>query len=108
MGVFADPEIRRLASIEDSLAVINWRLAGADQDNLPKSTVELARVSLAKREAAKSAPVVKGTVVDVRAELARRQRGEAPVSVKPKTKKPPNPKAKAIRDELARRRAANE
>ncbi|KXF56140.1 hypothetical protein AXA44_02590 [Rhodococcus sp. SC4] len=91
-------------SILDMLRIIHWRMIGAPEDSAPVPTIEMARQRLAAREKAEKQKANPKTVVDIRAELARRQNGEAP---KGKPRKP-NPRAQEIRAELARRQAANQ
>ncbi|WP_032402490.1 hypothetical protein [Rhodococcoides fascians] len=96
MGIYADPEMERLVGIEDWLEIIHWRLAGAPSDRVPIGVVAGTR----KAQQAIDAPPKKvAKVADIREEYERRQRGEHPTS----SKKPVNPRAQQIRDELALR-----
>lgn len=111
MGVFTDPEPDLLLGIMDEIRTVQWQLAGAKEEHVPRPIQEILRQGFAKREQAKldrdkrvaQAAETPKKVIGIREEIARRQRGEPPMS----TPKAPNPKALEIREKLARVKAAN-
>ncbi|MET3956867.1 hypothetical protein ABIE52_003733 [Rhodococcus sp. OAS809] len=112
MGVFTDPEPDLMLGIMDEIRTLQWQFAGAKEEHVPRPMAEILRQSFAKREQAKldrdkrvaQATEAPKKVIDIREEIARRQRGEMPTSA-PKAS---NPKALEIREKLARAKAANQ
>ncbi|ORI13426.1 hypothetical protein BJI47_22545 [Rhodococcus sp. 1168] len=100
MGIFYDPDIARLAALEDQVADLGHMLAGTPPKDRPAGIAARARAMYAANERAKTAKPA--AVIDVRAELAARQRGESPKSRPRKT----NPEAQRIRAALKERQAA--
>ncbi|WP_033189289.1 hypothetical protein [Rhodococcoides fascians] len=114
LGVFTDPMLQRLASIEDWLEMLYRRNAQDAEARAPVGAVTWEMRRMAAVEAAKKAtaqPKEENTVIDVRAEIKRRQaahaRGEySEPAAEKKSKSPRSSAAQAKRDEIARRIAA--
>lgn len=102
-AVFDDPVIERLTSIEDWLETLHWREVGSPAEQLPQGAREWAAK---QRRVDVAPPPKKRTASEIRAEIARREAAAAAgvASVTPLAqRRTPNPKAQAIRDEIASR-----
>ncbi len=111
LGVFTDPVIKRLASIEDWLETLYREVRGAE-DKSPVGAIGYEVRRLEAVEAAKKAATQpKAKVFDARAEIARRQAAAASgeysePSEDVSSTRPRSAAAQAMRDEVDRRIAA--
>lgn len=104
---YTDPpiEVEMSMTIADKVDQLRWSLANAgvperEQSPFPVPMRDRMRAAKAKTEAPREAEPTE--VVDIRARISQRRAGLAP----DRPKRPPSPKAQAVRDRLAQARAA--